>query len=121
MASREVEPGSFEKVFGRLLSEYQDLRLGRVNLSKFHREHIKGYEFSVFRRQVDGKITLQPKLMEEVAAVLDISPEMFLEYRVYRLTEALKRHPALVDVAYRPILDKAAALDDLDAEHVPDG
>lgn len=69
---------------------------------------------------VMGERPLRPEAIEAMAKALGKSPEFFVEYRGWRIGEALKRHPSLVALVYDLVIAEAEALDQEMAEAAGD-
>ncbi len=57
-------------------------------------------------RRMDSRSVLS---VEKMARALDVPPEHFLEYRMWRVQEIMKAHPDLVDKAYDLLVAQAEA------------
>jgi transcriptional regulator with XRE-family HTH domain len=79
------------KAFGHaladLLRDYQG-QMWRPNLQEFAQE--LGVNYHTLRSAVMGRTNPSPVVMERVAHRLNISPDYFREYRVYKMGRALE-------------------------------
>lgn len=101
----------FAEALGDLLRERrQGGPLRRISLRAFF-AGVEGFEYEYLRKMVMGERPLRPEAIEAMAGALGVSPEYFVEYRGWRIAEALKTHPALVGRIYELVMAEAAALD----------
>jgi hypothetical protein len=119
MQTFESTRASWQEPFGqmaeRLWAEKHGPRKGTV--ASLHRE-IAGMGYEGFRKMIDGQVVPRKDIMEQVAAVLDIDPREFPEYRLLQIHEACRRHPEIDQIFYEQIMETAARLDEkADARH----
>ena len=76
-------PGSFRDVlYSHLVERGIVNKLGHPNLVAFA-ELLDGYKYETLRKAIAGDRQPTHGLMEACAAALDISPQEFLEYRIW--------------------------------------
>lgn len=68
-----------------------------------------GYEW--FRRMCDGTAAPRMDVMEQVAAVLQIDPREFPEYRLQQMKDACSRYPELERAYYDELMAYAATIE----------
>ena len=107
----------FAEAFPELLRAHQRLPLDRINLRLFF-EDVEGWDYSTLRRMVVGDITLQPEALEAIARALDVSPRVFVEYRLHEVCEILRAHPALVSSIYDQVMAEALLLEKRESQAV---
>ena len=90
-------------------------RLGKVSLERFYQEVENsgaGYGAKHLRKMIDGVRPLKPAAVEAMAAVLDVQPDHFIEYRVWT-QRIIEDNPELVDRIYDLLVAQAGAEQDL--------
>lgn len=64
--------------------------------------------YRYFRGERGRRINSQAaRTIEKLAAALGVRPDYFLEYRVWRVQELVREHPALADDVYDYLVDQA--------------
>lgn len=89
--------------------------LRRVSLERFYQEIEKsgvGYGAKHLRKMVDGVRPLKPAAIEAIADALDIPPDHFIEYRIWRVQRIVEENPMLVDRVYDLLVAQARAEQD---------
>ncbi len=100
----------FAEALGDLLRERPEGGpLSRISLRAFF-SRVDGWQYENLRKMVMGERTLRPEAIEAMSAVLDVTPEYFLEYREWRIRQALRTHPELVELTYDLVMTEARAL-----------
>jgi hypothetical protein len=102
----------FAEALGDLLRERQASGpLGRISLRPFFAQ-VDGFQYEYLRKMVMGERPLRPEAIEAMAAVLEVPPDYFREYREWRIGEDMRRHPELVGLIYELVLAEARVLDE---------
>lgn len=79
----EVKRQSFGEVLRDLLIERGHVTaIGNANWMAFSKE-LEDIQYESLRKAVTGERPPSPKIMESVAAMLDVTPEVFWEYRLW--------------------------------------
>lgn len=78
------------------------LRERRMSLRQLA-DHV-AVDVSHLSRGMSGEKRLRPELLEQIAAVLDLPDDYFLEVRDHRLQEKLAEDPKLRDQLYRLVV-----------------
>lgn len=74
---------SFGKVLRDLLIEHEiTTGMGNPNWSAFA-EKLETVHYETLRKAITGERQPSPKVMEEAAAALGVTPDLFIEYRVW--------------------------------------
>lgn len=90
--------------------------LGKMSLERLYQEVEKsgaGYGAKHLRKMIDGVRPLKPAAIEAIAATLDVPPDHFIEYRVWRIQRIIEDNPELVDRIYDLLVAQAGAEQDL--------
>lgn len=102
-------PKAFPDALDDLLRALQTQPLRPVTLRQFF-SRVEGYGYDALRKMTRGELNLQPAAMEAIAEAAGIiEPDYFLEYRIYRVREAMMNHPDLADDCYSLLMGHTLA------------
>lgn len=97
-----VEPFA-EALDGLLRREQKPGPFKGVNRRAFFRQ-VPNWSYEHLRRMTMGERPLTTEAIEAIAAVLNIKPEYFLDYRALQVQEVIKRYPYLADKVYEQLM-----------------
>lgn len=106
----------FAEALGGLLRERPEGGpLGRISLRAFFSQ-VDGWQYEYLRKMVMGERSLRPEAIEAMSKVLDVPPDYFLEYREWRICQALRDHPELVELTYDLVMTESKVLSERKAK-----